>query len=52
MLRGGMDKRTGGDISGCRNGYKMDTAVSKVSVLFTDRRVITLHTFMKAPAER
>lgn len=38
-----MHKRTGRNISGCRNGYKMNTAASKVSILLVTRRVMTLH---------
>lgn len=44
MLEGWMHKRTGRNISGCRNGYKMNTAASKGSILLVTRRVMTLHT--------
>lgn len=43
MIKGQMHKRTGRNISGCGNGYKMDTAVSKVSVLLITKRAMTLH---------
>lgn len=43
MLKGRMHKRAGRNISGRGNGYKMDTAISKVSVLLITKRVATLH---------
>lgn len=38
-----MNKRTGRNISRCENGYKMDTTISKVTVLLITKRVMTLH---------